>query len=318
MDWSTGSDRILEADGSSATKGYVEWKPGKSLWISSMTIAAIALGPLYFSWSAFWVFLFLTGFTLCAGHSVGMHRLLIHRSFDCATPLEYLLVYLGVLVGMAGPVGMIRQHDLRDWAQRKKECHPYLCHNSPIWKDAFWQLHCDVVLKHPPEFELEPRLKSNRIYAWLERYWMWQQLPLALLLYAIGGISWVVWGIAVRVSISVVGHWLVGYYAHSEGPMRWMVMDAGIQGRDVPIAALLSMGESWHNNHHAFPGSAKIGLDWDQPDPGWWLICGMRRLGWVWNIKTPENLPDRKSLHRLNDEDGGCPAYRTFATTESQ
>jgi len=92
--------------------------------------------------------------------------------------------------------------------------------------------------------------------------------------------------------------------------MRWRVVGAGVQGHDVPLAALFSMGESWHNNHHAYPGSAKLGLDRDQPDPGWWFLLALKRLGLVWNLKTPDNLPDRRALQRLEEDEGGCPACR--------
>ena len=138
--------------------------------------------------------------------------------------------------------------------------------------DAWWQLHCNLELDHPPGFKPEARVRNDRVYQFLEATWMLQQLPLAICLFLIGGWGFVVWGIAARVSVSVTGHWLVGYFAHNTGPMRWRVLNSGVQGRDVPIAALFSMGESWHNNHHAFPGSAKLGLHDDQPDPGWWLI----------------------------------------------
>ena len=147
---------------------------------------------------------------------------------------------------------------------------------------------------------------------------MWQQLPVAIFLFAFGGWSWFVWGVAARVSASVTGHWLVGFFAHNEGPMRWQVADAGVQGRDVPIAALLSMGESWHNNHHAFPGSARIGLGDDQPDPGWWLICGSKRVGLVWNVQTPQTLPARRALVRVSDEAGGCPVLGFLQRTRKK
>lgn len=310
MDWSVGSERIIAEGGANGVDGRVRWAPAKSLWIGAMTLTALIAGPLLFSWSAFGVFLLLSAVTLCAGHSVGMHRRLIHNSFDCPLWLEYLMVYSGVLVGMAGPFGLMKQHDLRDWAQRQPDCHAYLCHRNGIWKDAWWQLHCDLELTHPPRFQPEPRIAHDRVYLWMERTWMWQQLPLALLLFALGGWSWVVWGVAARVTACVTGHWLVGYFAHNEGPMRWRVVGAGVQGRDVPIAALLSMGESWHNNHHAYPGSARIGLNADQPDPGWWLILALQRCGLVWDIKTPETLPERKMLLRISEDDGGCPATR--------
>jgi stearoyl-CoA desaturase (delta-9 desaturase) len=310
VDWSKGSERIIADTSTSAVQGRVRWAPIKSLWIGSMTLVALIGGPLLFNWSAFGVFVVLSAVTLCSGHSVGMHRRLIHNSFECPRWLEYLMVYSGVLVGMAGPFGLMRQHDMRDWAQRQPDCHDFLKHGRGILLDGFWQLHCDLELARPPRFQPEPRIADDRVYLWMERTWMWQQVPIALILFAIGGWSWVVWGVAARVSVCVTGHWLVGYFAHNEGPMRWRVNGAGVQGRDVPLAALFSMGESWHNNHHAYPGSARIGLSEDQPDPGWWFILLLERLGLVWDIKTPQSLPVRAALVRLPNDDGGCPACR--------
>ncbi len=310
MDWAHGSDRIIADASTDPVQGRVRWAPVKSIWIGAMTLTALVAGPLTFTWGAFAAFVVLCAITLCAGHSVGMHRRLIHNSFACPLWLEYVMVYSGVLVGMAGPFGLMHQHDLRDWAQRQPNCHDYLKHGRGIVADGWWQLHCDLHLTHPPRFAPEPRIADDRIYGWMERTWMWQQLPIALILFAIGGWSWVVWGVAARVSVCVTGHWLVGYFAHNEGPMRWRVRDAGVQGRDVPIAALFSMGESWHNNHHAYPGSARIGLSEDQPDPGWWFIRALERVGLVWDIKTPATLPHRAALLRLPRDEGGCPACR--------
>lgn len=312
MDWAKGSERIVADPATDPVHGRVRWKPVKSIWIGSMTATALFAGPLLFTWDAFAIFVIGCGITLCAGHSVGMHRRLIHNSFECPLWLEYAMVYAGVLVGMAGPFGLMHQHDLRDWAQRQAKCHDYLKHGSSVWLDAWWQLHCDLELAHPPRFQPEPRIANDRVYEWMERTWMWHQLPIALVLLAIGGWSWVVWGVAARVTACVTGHWLVGYFAHNEGPMRWRVNGAGVQGHDVPIAALLSMGESWHNNHHAYPGSARIGLNDDQPDPGWWLILGLERLGLVWDIKTPATMPARVALERVSDDDGGCPACKVL------
>ncbi|WP_395644922.1 acyl-CoA desaturase [Terricaulis sp.] len=310
MDWSRGSERIIADAATDPVAGRVRWKPVKSIWIGSMTLTALIAGPLTFTWDALLVFLIGCGVTLCAGHSVGMHRRLIHNSFECPLWLEYVMVYAGVLVGMAGPFGLMHQHDLRDWAQRQPNCHDYLKHGRGIWRDAWWQLHCDLELERAPRFQPEPRIADDRVYAWMERTWMWQQLPLALILFAFGGWSWVVWGVAARVATCVTGHWLIGYFAHNEGPMRWRVEGAGVQGHDVPIAALLSMGESWHNNHHAYPGSARIGLNDDQPDPGWWFVCALERLGLARNIQTPAVMPARKALVRVSNDDGGCPACR--------
>lgn len=294
-----GSERIVCGDHSNPVDGAVRWAPRKSLWIGAMTLAALVLGPLYFSWSAFAVFLVLSAITLCFGHSVGLHRRLIHGSFSCPLWLEYICVYLGTLVGMAGPLGMVRIHDLRDWAQRQPRCHDYFCHRRPLLHDAWWQLHCELVLARPPRLRLEPRLAADRFYAMLERSWMAQQLPPALLLFSVGGWSWVVWGICARVAVCVTGHWLVGHFAHRGGGQSWIVEGAAAQGYDVSLAGLISMGESWHNNHHAFPGSAKLGLFPGQTDLGWHLIQLFAALGWARDIVTPDCLPHRPALRRL-------------------
>ena len=79
-----------------------------------------------------------------------------------------------------------------------------------------------------------------------------------------------------------------------------MVEGAAAQGYNVRIAGLISMGESWHNNHHAFPDSAKLGLFAGEIDFGWWAIRGLEALGLASQIDTPEMLPFRPELRRLS------------------
>jgi stearoyl-CoA desaturase (delta-9 desaturase) len=295
------SPRMFDAEATDAIDGFVRWKPVKSLWISSMTLVALVGGPIFFTWDALALFVVTTAATVCLGHSLGMHRRLIHRSYDCPLWLERLFVYLGTLVGMAGPYGMIRQHDIRDWAQRKSRCHPYLAHRSSIVRDGYWQLHCELTLAHPPELVIERHVRDDRFYQFIDRTFMAQQLPWAVLFLAIGGLPWLVWGIAVRVAASVTGHWLVGYFAHNRGPRSWHIEGAGVQGYNVPYCGLITMGEAWHNNHHAFPSSARLGLHDGETDPGWWVLLALRRVGLVWNVKTPEMLPYRPNLVALRN-----------------
>ena len=301
-----GSGRILVDAASDPVQGAVRWAPVKSIWIGSMTAAAVLLGPVFFTWGAFGLFIVACGLTLCAGHSVGMHRRLIHNSFQCPLWLEHLTVYLGVLVGMAGPIGMMRLHDMRDWAQRQPACHEFFAHRGGFWRDGWHQLHCELALDAPPAYRPEPRVAEDRVYRFLERTWMWQQLPWALLFFAIGGVPWLVWGVCARVAVCVTGHWLVGHFAHREGGQTWLVEGACVQGYDVRIAGLISMGESWHNNHHAFPGSARLGLEPGQIDLGWVLLLALERLGLAWNFVLPADLPHRPALRRVVPGGAGC------------
>lgn len=293
-----GVNTLIETPGCSPVAGVVRWDPAHSLWNGGMLAASLALGPLLFSWSAFAIFTMLTGASLLLGHSVGFHRRLIHRSFECPLWLERTLVWIGTSVGMGGPLWMIRTHDMRDWAQRQADCHDYLAHRRPMLVDAWWQIHCRLELARPPIFDLG-RVGQDRFYRFIEASWMAQQIPIAVLLFFGGGWAWVIWGVCVRVSMSVTGHWFVGHLAHRRGPQSWLVKEAGVQAHDVPWAAIPTMGEAWHNNHHAFPGSARIGLYPGQSDWGYAFILMLERMGVAWDITLPEHLPHRAALTRL-------------------
>lgn len=282
--------------GGNAAQGevYLDWP--KALWTGGMFGAGLIGAPLTFTPGALFLFLLTTATSLCFGHSLGMHRLFIHRSYICPRWMEYFFVHLGVLVGLAGPLAMARIHDTRDWAQRQPDCHDYFAHRSVWYKDAWWQLFCSLRLEQPPDYRPETKIEDDPVYRWMERTWRWQQLPWAVLFFVLGGWSWVFWGICLRVTVGVLGHWLVGYFAHNRGQQSWRVRGASVQGFNVPFAALLTMGESWHNNHHAFPGSARLGLQPGQWDPGWWVLQGLKRVGLVSGLKVPAALGERDDL----------------------
>lgn len=299
--------RVQASSVTDLLEGSVRYSPVKSLWLTAHATGAAIGAWLYLDPVPVLVFLLCTGIVLLLGHSLGSHRKLIHDSYQCPRWLERLFVYLGVQVGLAGPLGLLRQHELRDYAQRLPDCHPYLRHGASFWRDAWWQLHCELVLARPPQISLEPRLAQDRFYAALERTWMLQQLPPALLLYAAGGWAWVCWGVCARVCAGVVGHWLIGHFAHNQGGMHHVVDGAAVQGRNIRFTSLLTMGEGWHNNHHAFPGSARLGLHAGEWDPGWWMLMLLRRAGLAWGFRLPQALPHRPELRALDASPANSP-----------
>ena len=111
-----------------------------------------------------------------------------------------------------------------------------------------------------------------------------------------------IWGISARITVSTIGHWLIGHFAHNQGEREWHINGAAVQGHNVPFAAYITMGESWHNNHHAFPESAMLGHYKSQPDPGWWVLNKLRNLGLVWNIVLPEQLADRPERIQISSD----------------
>jgi stearoyl-CoA desaturase (delta-9 desaturase) len=279
--------------------GEVRYAPVKSAWFLLMAGGAVIGGLATATWSAIALFAASTGFVLLFGHSLGSHRKLIHDSFRCPKWLEYFLVYSGVQVGLAGPLGLLRQHELRDYAQRLPVCHDYLRHGRPMWVDAWWQLNCELYLDDPPELRVEARISEDPFYRFLEKTWMAQQLPLAALLYLWGGWGFVFWGVCARVTAGVFGHWLIGYLAHNHGPMSYEVRGAAVQAHNVAFTSLLTMGECWHNNHHAFPGSARLGLYPGEWDPGWWALVLLSKAGLAWEVRLPPDLPRREELREL-------------------
>jgi stearoyl-CoA desaturase (delta-9 desaturase) len=283
-----------------AARGHVYLDRVKFAWVGSMFLFGTVGSALTFSSGALVLFLVFTGITLCLGHSLGMHRRFIHRSYQCPRWMEYLFVHFGVLVGLAGPFGMLRTHDLRDWAQRQAECHSYFSHREVWYRDFLWQVLCSIRLANPPEIRIEADIAGDPLHRFMEKTWMLQQLPWALLFFAIGGWGWVFWGICSRVTVSILGHWLIGHFAHNTGHRDWHVQGAAVQGFNVPFAALLTMGESWHNNHHAYPGSAKLGLEAGQWDPGWWVLKALESVGLVAGLVTPDILPSRSELVRVD------------------
>ena len=148
----------------------------------------------------------------------------------------------------------------------------------------------------------ENKISRDRFYQFLEKTWMWQQLPVALFLFLIGNLEWVIWGVCLRVAVSVSGHWLIGFFAHNTGHRDWHVEGAAVQGFNIRFCGLITMGECWHNNHHAYPGSALLGINPDQVDPGWWVLMVLQKLGLVWNIKKPEDLAERPELIALHQD----------------
>lgn len=289
---------VFRVDGSEASPvlGRVVWAPTKSLWINGCLVAFIVGAPFATSASAIVVFVVTTYVSLLLGHSLGMHRKLIHRTYECSKALERVLVYLGVLVGMAGPFGLIRIHDVRDWSQRERDCHDFFSHRASFWKDALWQLNARFEFEKPPLFRLEPSVADDGFYRFLERTWMLQQIPPAIVFFLIGGWPWVVWGVFARVFVSVLGHWTVTYLTHNPGPGRWLVPDAGVQASNLTGAGFITMGECWHNNHHAFPESARIGLAPGEVDPGWWVLAVLEKWGLVWNVSQPRAESARDDL----------------------
>ncbi len=294
----------VSAEKANASKGSVTFDFSKAGWNLGMIVMALIFAPFNYTNSALILFLSTTYLSLLIGHSVGMHRMMIHRAFDCPPVVAKIMIYIGVLVGMSGPIGIIKIHDMRDWAQRQAGCHDFFSHTRSYLIDIWWQLTSTFKFENPPEITIEKKYLDDPWYQFLERTWRYHQLGLAILFYFVGGWSWVVWGIFVRVSVSIVGHWTITYICHNPGTGKWRVKHASVQASNIPGLGLLTYGECWHNNHHAFPESAQIGLEKGQLDPAWWFIKLLEYIGLAENIGQPRSEDKREDLLLHEHEQG--------------
>lgn len=267
--------------------GEIRWAPVKSLWMLALMGIVAWWGPQTLSLGAIGALVVISGPTLCLGHSVGLHRGLIHRSYEASRAYWVLVAWLGTLTGMGGVLSMMRMHELRDYWQNQPDCPEYYCYDHGMWRDYLWYVHMRYT-PHEPRFvaRLPEAIEADPVLRFLERTWMLQQVPVALVLWLLGGWGWVVWGVCARVVIGLMGHWFVNYVVHTGGYVNYRI-DGGVeQGGNHALLGILSMGEGWHNNHHVFPNSAQMGIRPWELDLGYALVRVLERLGIIWDVKT--------------------------------
>ncbi|ARV60311.1 acyl-CoA desaturase [Nostocales cyanobacterium HT-58-2] len=241
-------------------------------WPNILFLAAVHLAALFvflpsnFSWAAVSLALFLHWVTGCLGITLGWHRLVAHRSFQVPKYLEYLLVFFGSLSCQGSPIdwiGLHRNHHMHS----DQELDQHQASKGFWWSHIGWMLH-----EVPAPIIMERYVKDildDQFYHFLEKYFLGIQFILAVLLYLLGGWSFVVWGIFVRLVLSYHCTWLVNSAAHMFG---YRTYDCGDRSTNCWWVALLTYGEGWHNNHHAFQYSARHGLQWWEIDLTWIII----------------------------------------------
>ncbi len=272
-------------------------RPGKRdypVGISLILIHLAALGvflPVFFSWAAVFV---AVGLYLITGFGVTLtyHRLLTHRSFSVPKPVEYALTILGVLALQGGPIEWVAQHRAHH-AHADADGDPHDTHRGLPWAHMEWLFRTNKDRLPQSEWaRWTPDLVRDPFQRALQRYNVLFTVALALVLLALGGWPWVIWGIFARLVFTYHCTWLVNSASHAVGYRTFKTDDSSTNNWRV---ALVTFCEGWHNNHHAFPFSARHGLRWFEFDPTYYTIKVMAALRLARNIK----LPTREMMERL-------------------
>jgi stearoyl-CoA desaturase (delta-9 desaturase) len=269
--------------------GRVRFDPVRSLWLWTVGLSGAAAGLPALDGRLLGVSLGLTFLTLCLGHSVGLHRGIIHRSYEAHPAVRGALAWLFVLSGLGGPLSWARLHAVRDYWQNREGCPPYFAYDHGLLRDFFWNLHTrfepadDRALARLPAGLLE-----DRWLRFLERTW-----PLHVLALAAGIGAWLGPGglavcVCLRTAGGLLGHWFVGYAAHVWGERRYRIAGARESGTNLGLLGIASFGEGFHNNHHAFPWSARMGLGRGQLDLGWLSLRALEAAGLVRSLRAAQ------------------------------
>ena len=237
-----------------------------------------------FSWKALGVCLLLWWITGGLGICLGYHRYFTHRSFETPKPIAYLLAIFGCLAGEAGPLAWVAAHRYHHThSDTDKDPH------SPIkgfwWSHFTWLFRREKFLEEFDSYKkYVPDMAQDRFLILLDRFHFVPILLLAILLAFLGGIPYLVWGMFVRSVLVYHSTWLVNSASHVWGYRTYKTTDLSKNNWWV---ALLSFGEGWHNNHHAFQRSARHGIRWWEFDLTYRTIQILWVLGLAHRIQVP-------------------------------
>jgi stearoyl-CoA desaturase (delta-9 desaturase) len=227
------------------------------------------------------------------GITLGYHRLLTHRSFKAPRWVERVLATCGTLALQRSPLEWVGHHRMHHaGVDTPKDPHSA--------RQGFWWSHVGWLVFYQPELHDYARLRKFARDIVADPYLdaltpllvqVASQGALAALLYALGGMPFVTWGVFVRLVVVYHITWLVNSATHKWGYRTYATDDLSTNNWWV---AVLAFGEGWHNNHHAAQDVAPAWRRWWELDPTWMVLWAMRGLGLAWDVRMPA-----RELHGL-------------------
>lgn len=232
------------------------------------------------------------------GITVGFHRLFTHRAFETAAPVKFALGVLGSM-SVQGPlfkwVAVHRCH--HQHSDKYDDLHSPHHYGGGFFGviAGFWHAHIGWMFVAAPKdlARYSGDLQSDRLLRVVSNFFgIWAILGFVIPA-AIGGLVWgswygallgFLWGGVVRLFLIHHLTWSINSICHLWGQKPFKTHD---ESRNNFICGILALGEGWHNNHHAFPSSARHGLRWWEFDFSFLVIRCLEWMGLAWSVKSP-------------------------------
>jgi stearoyl-CoA desaturase (delta-9 desaturase) len=235
---------------------------------TGITWEAVALGV-----SLYWLHIFAIG--------AGYHRYFSHRSYSTGRVFQFILAFLSQSTAQKSVLWWAAKH-------RHHHLHSDTEHDvhSPRHK-GFLYAHVGWIFARQHDTADLTKIADLTRYPellWLHRLELVPPLVLALLTFIIGGWPGLVVGFFLSTVAVYHGTFSINSLAHVHGRKRYVTRD---NSRNNWLLACFTMGEGWHNNHHAYQSSVRQGFRWWEIDPTYYILKALSWVGVVWGLKSP-------------------------------
>jgi stearoyl-CoA desaturase (delta-9 desaturase) len=264
-------------------------------WLNLSSVAfthVAALSGIYY-WNVRAMVVCLVVYTLTGlGVTVGLHRLLAHRSFQTHPWLARTLAILGMLAMQRGPVEWVAIHRMHH-SDTDGPGDPHNARRGFWYSHWNWLWHQDYSPRRIHRFSRD--MLADPILVLASNVWFGVAMGVLLFfaLWAAFDLPAAIWGTAVRLVLQYHFTFFVNSAAHCFGYRNYQTDDLSTNCWWV---ALMAFGEGWHNNHHHDPQSAAHGHKWWEIDPSWLFIKLLQRLGLAWNVKLADGVAAAPAL----------------------
>jgi stearoyl-CoA desaturase (delta-9 desaturase) len=261
---------------------------GPIIWLGVIHLGVLA-APFTFTWQALIAMVVLHWFTGGIGICLGFHRQLTHTSFSTYRPVRWALALIGGLAGEGSAIDWVANHR-KHHALSDKPGDPHSPHDGAWWSHVFWLCWTSNAEEHEKHIKRwAPDMLKDPVFDWLGRNFLAVNIVFGLMTsgvgYLIGGtsmaISFLVWAVFVRLAFVLHSTWFVNSASHIWGYRNYQTTD---DSRNNWWVALVSYGEGWHNNHHAYPRMAMHGHRWWEIDMTYAAIRLLKLCGLAWDV----------------------------------